>query len=225
MASHKGEDQVIARLLPDIEKGFYIDVGANDPLTSSNSHPFYLKGWRGIDIEPIPFFAEKLRTVHPENYVIECAVASCNIDDVMLHVPDVGQEHWEIATLRYDIAQSHSKAGRGKSWSTVVVNQRTLNTLLHIPNALRDPNKIIDFMSLDVEGYEEEAFKGFDMRKWRPRVLCVEATYPSTDIPTWDEWEHYVLDANYTFVKFDGCNRFYVRKEDEFRLKYVSSCK
>ncbi|MHB8276898.1 MAG: hypothetical protein ACYDIA_04500 [Candidatus Humimicrobiaceae bacterium] len=33
-------------------KGFYVDIGANDPHMFSNTKRFYLRGWTGINIEP-----------------------------------------------------------------------------------------------------------------------------------------------------------------------------
>ena len=50
--SLEGEDVVINRLLNDKKDGFYIDIGAFDPILYSNTHMFYLKGWNGINIDP-----------------------------------------------------------------------------------------------------------------------------------------------------------------------------
>ena len=46
------EDIILYLLLFDIKKGFYIDVGAFDPIKVSVTKLFYLKGWNGINIEP-----------------------------------------------------------------------------------------------------------------------------------------------------------------------------
>lgn len=47
------EDVMLHRALKGVEKGFYIDVGANDPVQYSVTKAFYERGWRGINIEPI----------------------------------------------------------------------------------------------------------------------------------------------------------------------------
>jgi hypothetical protein len=78
----------------------------------------------------------------------------------------------------------------------------------------RHAPSVIDFMSVDVEGYEQEVLAGADLARYRPRVLIVEATEPATAKPTHEAWEPLVLGAGYQFVVFDGLNRFYVRSED-----------
>lgn len=46
------EDIILLWAFDDVEKGFYIDIGANDPDEMSVTKAFYLKGWNGINIEP-----------------------------------------------------------------------------------------------------------------------------------------------------------------------------
>lgn len=48
------EDVILYCALKDVEKGFYIDVGANDPTNDSVTKFFYDRGWHGINIEPLP---------------------------------------------------------------------------------------------------------------------------------------------------------------------------
>jgi|SRR5262245_3315890 len=48
------EDIILWRALKHVEKGFYIDIGAQDPVVDSVSLAFYEKGWRGVHVEPVP---------------------------------------------------------------------------------------------------------------------------------------------------------------------------
>lgn len=50
--SQAQEDLVISKLFRNKQSGFYVDIGASDGIKYSNTHYFYLKGWRGINIEP-----------------------------------------------------------------------------------------------------------------------------------------------------------------------------
>ena len=61
------EDVILWRALKHIEKGFYIDIGANDPVIESVSNAFYEKGWRGINIEPAASWFKKLEKIRQEN--------------------------------------------------------------------------------------------------------------------------------------------------------------
>src|SRR3989344_9673220 len=60
--SQRGEDIVIDHLLKHKKIGFYIDVGANDPIRFSNTNRFYKRGWTGINIEPDVVCFEKIRS-------------------------------------------------------------------------------------------------------------------------------------------------------------------
>ena len=53
--SSAGEDMILRHLIgSDKMDGFYVDVGAYQPVLSSNTYFFYLNGWRGINIEARP---------------------------------------------------------------------------------------------------------------------------------------------------------------------------
>jgi FkbM family methyltransferase len=76
----------------------------------------------------------------------------------------------------------------------------------------------IDFLKIDVEAYEREVIEGADFRRWRPRVLIVEATWPVTPRAVYETWEPLLLQSGYVFAVFDGLNRFYVRHEEADEL-------
>ena len=71
----------------------------------------------------------------------------------------------------------------------------------------------IDFMSIDVEGYEDHVLGGADFERFRPRVLVIEATEPKTTVASQGKWEHLLTAARYEFAAFDGLNRYYVPAE------------
>ena len=53
--AQEGEDLILYRMIyGKIDKGFYVDVGAHHPKRFSNTYFFYRKGWRGINVEPMP---------------------------------------------------------------------------------------------------------------------------------------------------------------------------
>ena len=52
--SQQGEDMILKSLFQDHQSGFYVDVGAHHPSRFSNTYFFYLRGWRGINIDAMP---------------------------------------------------------------------------------------------------------------------------------------------------------------------------
>jgi len=72
--SQNFEDVMLWRALHDVGRGRYLDIGAQDPAVDSVSLAFYEAGWRGVHVEPVPAYAEKLRAARPDEQVIEAAV-------------------------------------------------------------------------------------------------------------------------------------------------------
>src|SRR5665213_2456142 len=85
------EDVMLWRALRHVENGFYIDVGAQDPVLSSTSLAFYERGWRGVNIEPVAAYADLLRAQRPDEEVLQTAVGkSSNQLLTFYEIPDTG---------------------------------------------------------------------------------------------------------------------------------------
>ena len=80
---------------------------------------------------------------------------------------------------------------------------------------LCDEHKVgeIDFLKIDVEGAEADVLAGGDWRRYRPKVVVVEAVLPGSGEPAWGEWEPFLVAKGYRFALFDTLNRFYVAEE------------
>jgi FkbM family methyltransferase len=202
--AQNGEDVVLWRALGHVDRGRYIDVGANDPSLYSITKSFYDRGWRGITIEPVDYFAQRQRDERPGDIVVEAAVTSTPGEPIVLHeIPETG-----LSTLVTEISDVHSDAG----WKVrdIVVPTRSLNDILD-EAGWHDVD--IHFMTVDVEGAEADVLASIDLSRWRPWVLVIEATAPLTTVPTHERWESQVLQAGYEFCLFDGLSRFYVAAE------------
>ncbi len=73
--SHCGEDRILAYLFKKFPAGFFVDVGAFHPRTSSNTFLLYQRGWRGINIDAQPGSMEPFRRERPDDINLELAVA------------------------------------------------------------------------------------------------------------------------------------------------------
>ena len=62
--------------MPSSRDGFYIDIGAGHPVHSNVSFLFYLRGWRGITVEPNPWLAQLSEAVRPRDRRIESLVGA-----------------------------------------------------------------------------------------------------------------------------------------------------
>lgn len=196
------EDVMLWRALKQIEKGFYVDVGANHPVIDSVSKAFYDRGWRGVHVEPVPAYASLLRQARPDETVIEKAVGA-KAGRLTLHIiPDTG-----LSSLIKEVAEKAIEL-RGYEKQEVIVDVLTLEELL-TPYQGRD----LHWLKIDVEGAEADVLRGWNSLRDRPWIMVVEATAPNTQIETHHEWESILLNAGYQFAWFDGLSRFYVASE------------
>jgi FkbM family methyltransferase len=205
------EDVVLWRVLKDVEAGCYVDVGAFDPVVDSISWPFYEQGWQGIAIEPVPAHAAALRERRPRDVTIEAA-AGAGRGTATLFVAG------STANSTLDRAVADRIAASSVEFSEIRVRVAPLDDLL--ADAGLD-DRTIHFCTIDVEGREADVLAGFDLPRWRPWILVIEATEPNSPWPSHESWEDGVLAAGYRFCLFDGLNRFYVHadKANEFAEK------
>ena len=193
------------RALRHIEKGFYVDIGAQNPIVDSISRSFYEQGWRGIHFEPVHQWAEMLRLDRPDETVMEVAVGASSGTTELFEIPDTG-----LSTGRNTYARSHL-ADLGFASRVIRVPCLTLD------EALRDivAGREIHWLKIDVEGMEYDVLQGWNDETIRPWVLVVEATIPTTTRLDYEAWEPLIIERGYRFVYFDGLNRFYISREHE----------
>ena len=195
------EDVMLWRALKHIDQGFYVDVGAQDPIFDSVTQAFSERGWSGINIEPVYSFYERLCRERPLDINLPIAAGNVNGRLIFYEIPGTG-----LSTVNKNIAQIQRESG----WTVEEreVSVQTLNQILQ-----EHVNGPIHFLKIDVEGTEELVLQGLDLSHWRPWILVIEATKPLSNETNYHVWESYVLAAEYKLVYFDGLNRFYLARE------------
>ena len=201
--AQNAEDVVLARAFAGRRKGFYIDVGAADPVSDSVTKHFYDQGWRGINIDPLPEWHNRLMKARPEDINLPVGLSSEPGQMVFY----VAEEHLGGATVSADVAAT--LRDQGMDVAEFHAEVRTLADVCHEYVGARE----IEFLKIDVEGHERDVILGGDWARWRPLVVLVEATAPNSPVPNHETWEPLLLDAGYVHVLFDGLNRFYVPRE------------
>lgn len=194
-----GEDKVLEKLFPDI--GVFLDIGAHNGVTDSNTKMLEERGWNGICVEPHSVFyraLKKNRTAICFNYVIWDE----NLPSVEFHETAPGG--WS----RVD--------GGGEHPTMRVTNPEavTLDTLLE------DYDGTFDFVSIDVEGHEDHVLDGWrTMKRFDPRVVLIE------DLSLSGQYKRYF--GSYKEVcgwsqGKSGSNVWYLRDEQDYeRVKQL----
>lgn len=197
------EDYHLDLVFGDQPEGAYVDVGGGHPVADNVSFWFYLKGWRGLIVEPQETLAKAYAGVRPRDHTVSCLAGRAD-GEAEFHVVD--KLHGFSTTVR-EHAAGASQFGAG--YSTIRKPVRTLAALCAEAGLTR-----IDYLKIDVEGAEADVIAGMDFARWRPRVVLVEAIQPGSMADAWHGWEPALLAAGYTFAFFDRLNRFYVANEE-----------
>ena len=165
--SQDGEDMVLRRLFERQATGFYVDVGAHHPYRFSNTCYFHRRGWRGINIDPNPDAIAAFDLVRPGDINICVGVSNA---------PGLLSFHFfnEPALNTFDakLAADRARLPGYRLTGTRDVPVRRLDELLTENLPL---GRAIDFMSIDVEGFDLLVLRSGDWSRFRPRVLLVEA--------------------------------------------------
>lgn len=159
---------LVEEYFKDIKNGFFIEAGACDGIFQSNT--YYLEtelNWTGILIEPNPIYSKECMDNRVKSIVYQCALDSFDCKNE--------------TTILYDVAPKGAMGtvGGGGIWNNdqlpyAIMHDKipvkTLDSILDKENP-----KSIDFLSLDVEGYELNVLLGIDFNKYKPKVILVES--------------------------------------------------
>jgi FkbM family methyltransferase len=182
--------------------GTYIDIGGGHPVAGSVSFWFYERGWQGVVVEPQEALAALHRRVRPRDTVVSNLIGR-ESGNATLFVVD--RLHALTTTVE---AYADNAKNFGAGVRPVTMPVTTLADLCASHGV-----STIDFLKIDVEGAEADVIAGGDWRRYRPKVVMVEAIRPLSGEPAWDAWEGMLLAQGYRFVLFDTLNRFYVAEE------------
>lgn len=166
--SQDSEDVILEKIFYNKSNGFFIDIGAHDPVVYSNTYKFYLKGWFGINIDPRPGIMEAFNEVRPRDINLGVGISECSglIDFFVFDQPTVN-------TFQKDVALGRNKIN---GFKLLNVEKVKVVPLLTVFNKYVKDRKI-DFLNIDVEGYEINILKQNDWNKFRPKVVVCEMLF------------------------------------------------
>ena len=170
--------------------GFFVEVGANRPRQESQTWHLEQLGWRGVLIEPQPELAEELsRERQAQVFAVACSSPQNAGRCMPLHVAGA------LSALDRDrMAPGAQPAG------LIEVPVRVLDDVLL---EARAPEKF-EFLSIDVEGHELEVLSGFDLERWRPRLILIEDHVANL------ERHRYLTKSGYRLIRRIENNGWYV---------------
>ena len=151
----------------------YLDVGAYDPIRINNTYFFYLKGFRGVLVEPNVTMGEKLRAVRPRDTTLTAGIGVGEVREADYYL--MTEPSWNTFSKEEAEHQTRISNGRIKVEKVVKMPLLDINAVMseHFKGAPA-------FLSIDAEGWHLAILKSIDFQRFRPRIICVETLVSGT---------------------------------------------
>lgn len=188
------EDNILWVLSDRKKNGFYVDIGAHNPVRFSNTYKLFREGWCGINIDPLPGFMDLFSKQRP--------------NDVNLNV-GCSQTAGELMYYSFE-EPAYNTFDKARADTVIENGYSTLKEKLIVPVERLDvildkylDNRKIDVLTLDVEKRELDVLESNNWTKYRPKVIVMESLVSvneSLDKIYDDPAVAYVIDKGYIVV-------------------------
>lgn len=201
--SQYGQDVTVFELLNKPNHGVFLDIGANDGVTFSNSLFFEEKGWTGICVEPHPTIFQRL-SKNRQCHLLNACIAST--DNTVNFLSVEGPSHMLSGIVQFldqsDLDRIDQEiATNGGHKKEIQIEALSPETLLKRFNITE-----IDYLSVDTEGCELSILKVFDFEKYPVKIIGVENGNRSPEL------FRFLTQQGYSLKKCVGCDEIYMRQ-------------
>jgi FkbM family methyltransferase len=191
------QDAIAYLYLREKKDGFYIDIGANDGITGSNTYALEQMGWKGVCIEPQPDIFRKLKHFRKCD-CFNTALSSVSGENLeFTRVKDIDG----LSGFSECITDEHKKIiSESSGVERINITTKTFGDIMkNYPDI-----ETIDFMSLDVEGYELNILKSIDFKAYKFRFITVEENGHENEINA------LMTKNGYRYFMRAGCDLMFV---------------
>ena len=160
------EEWLIRDFFGNRRGGFFVDIGANHHQQYSKT--WYLEtrlGWSGIAVDALKDFEEGFRQHRPNTRYFSFFVSDRSDEAAKVFVIS---RNTTVASAHREFVELFGTPDRVETVPTI-----TLDDLLTAEKVER-----IDLLTMDIELNEPAALRGFELRRFRPSLVCIEALLP-----------------------------------------------
>lgn len=196
--SQNNEQQIIADYFKG-HKGTFLDLGANDGITLSNTWALAQSGWIGTLVEASPDAFKRLETNYlgSADTIINSAIGTFN-GEITLHESGEHLGKGDVSLLS-TVVPDEKKRWVKESWKEVNVPCINFSTMLGISKL-----KTFDFISMDIEGMELDVLPQMDLAALGCRMICVEYNGKEQE-----KYDAIITPQGYTLTNKNGENLIY----------------
>ena len=203
-------DSLFQLFLGRKENGVFVEIGANDGISCSNTWGLAKRGWTGFLVDAIPEFVKQCELNHLYHHNISVWQVAMGDEDGKEVTFNIGGQ---LTTANQDLSLEYQNIVWAKSVITSTqVNLTTQKLDTFLVNMRLQTG--FDLLVVDVEGYEAQVFSGFTLSKWLPKMLIVELTDTHPKLRTNAKSDailsQQILSAGYEIVYKDCINTVFV---------------
>jgi FkbM family methyltransferase len=210
--SQTGEDKMLLAYLDRIS-GYFVDVGAFDPIIYSNTFALYLRGLRGINIEPNPEAVASFQSLRSQDLNLNLGVSK-SVSELEYY----SFNHPASNTFCPEVAKS--VVANDPQIIQHPVKKIPTKPLTQILDEHAPKDKPFELLTVDVEGMDLEVLQTLDWSRYRPHIVLVEDHSFNIESPQDSIIFQYMKSQKYTLVAktvstlmFDETSSFEKRKK------------
>ena len=196
------QDNLVWQFFSCRHEGFFIEVGANDPIDGSLTWLLEQNGWRGILVEPQSRLYPLLKGRRPASVIVQAACTAPEKRGLAdLHIPsDDLNPFATLAPNLDDLSVQYERTEKTEALTLDEVIERA------------GQGRKVDFVSIDTEGTELDVLRGFSIERHHPSLVLVEDKGHSLDK------HRHLVQHGYKLAKRTELNNWYVPRETPFRM-------
>jgi len=194
-----GEDIFINRILKNINQGKYVDVGCYHPYKGSLTFELYKRGWNGVNIDVSKTSIDLFNMSRKKDINLNLAISN-----------------FDGETFYYEnspINQQNSLIQMNKLQKKIKIKCLTLDTVLNNKNL-----DGFDYLNIDVEGSELEVIKGFNLKRFNPKLITIENNDLTIDEYLKSEVCKILIENDYILVNKIGVTNFFMPSKLAYKI-------
>lgn len=196
-----GEDTMLWDLFGAQPEGFFVEAGAFDGVTFSVTYALEALGWNGLLVEAIPERAQACAKARPNSKCVHAALARRGAK---------GDTEFTIVDDDYGGMLSYATTSKDHLDAIATMRRRTVRVpMACLDDLLEGLTNEVDVLVLDLEGGELDALAGFDVARWKPKVMVLEDNIQTDASPLGKA----MAQHPYTMLGWHAMNRVYLRND------------
>jgi len=194
-----GEDIFINRILKNINQGKYVDVGCYHPYKGSLTFKLYKRGWNGVNIDVSKTSIDLFNMSRKKDINLNLAISNFDGETFYYENPPINQQN--------------SLIQMNKLQKKIKIKCLTLDTVLNNKNLDE-----FDYLNIDVEGSELEVIKGFNLKRFNPKLITIENNDLTIDEYLKSEVCKILIENDYILVNKIGVTNFFMPSKLAYKI-------